>query len=489
MKPPFRCYKADTLIWAGAYPSTHAQTSEGIIETVQWLDAQSVGLIIDLTTPDDQLPDYRVHLTTHAPRIAYQRFPIRDVAVPSTPLMLAILDAISAAVADGKGVYVHCWGGVGRTGTVIGCWYVRQGFSGDEALARIQERRAGIERESPETDAQRAFVHTWREPTLQHALAMHTLRNRYRGAMIGMAVGDAIGTTIEFSQPGTKSVHDMVGGGVFHLPVGAWTDDTSMALCLAESLILQQEFDAADQMRRYTWWHERGYFSSIGRCFDIGSTTCTALTRFGRDGNPYAGSTNEHTAGNGSLMRLAPIPLMYGYDDALCVQYGRQSSRTTHGAPQAVDACAVYALLMAGALRGVSHARLCDDTYAPLTQHQWHHTIAEIVQGSYRYRQPPDIRGDGYVVHSLEASLWAFYRQSTFADAILAGINLCEDADTTGAIVGQLAGAYYGESAIPLRWRMRLIKYDEIAWRAEELLKLAWPMWQQRFAYFGDENI
>jgi ADP-ribosylglycohydrolase len=318
---------------------------------------------------------------------------------------------------------------------------------------------------------------------------MRTLRNRYRGSMIGMAVGDAIGTTIEFSPAGTQSVHDMVGGGPFRLPVGAWTDDTSMALCLAESLILQQEFDAADQMRRYTWWLERGYFSSIDYCFDIGVTTRQALYRFAKDGNPFAGSTDEYTAGNGSLMRLAPIPLLYGYDDALCVKYSRESSRTTHSAPQAVDACAAYALLIAGALRGYSHAQLCSETYPPLKEHQWHHTIAEVVSGSYRHHHPPHIAGTGYVVKSFEAAMWAFYHHVTFADAVLAGINLGEDADTTGAIVGQLAGALYGESGIPMRWRQRLLKYDVIAWRADELLKLAWPKWQAHIGQLRSANI
>jgi ADP-ribosyl-[dinitrogen reductase] hydrolase len=489
MTQPYRSYHADTLIWAGAYPSTYPRTAEGTIATLTWLATHKIEVIIDLTSPDDPLPDYTIYLATHTPQIERLRFPIRDMSTPSEPMMLAILDAMSAAVAAGKGVYVHCWGGVGRTGTVIGCWYVRHGATGDEALVRLNVCRAGIERESPETDAQRTFIQTWREPAPEAAQIMRTLRNRYRGAMIGMAVGDAIGTTIEFSDPGTESVHDMVGGGPFMLPVGAWTDDTSMALCLAESLILQQEFDAADQMRRYTWWHERGYFSSIGHCFDIGITTRQALMRFARDGNPIAGSTSENTAGNGSLMRLAPIPLMYGYDDALCVEYARQSSRTTHGAPQAVDACAAYALLIAGALRGHSHAQLCGATYAPLTQYQWHHTITEVVNGSYRHHQPPHIAGTGYVVKSFEAAMWALYHHETFADAVLAGINLGEDADTTGAIVGQLAGALYGESRIPIHWRQRLVKYDVIAWRAEELLKLAWPMWQVRFGQLPGQNI
>ena len=133
------------------------------------------------------------------------------------------------------------------------------------------------------------------------------LLDRYRGCLLGLACGDAVGTTVEFSPRGSfEPLTDMVGGGPFDLPVGAWTDDTSMALCLAASLIECGKFDLKDQIQLYCRWQDEGYLSSTGRCFDIGMTISTALNRFRRDGNPEAGSTDPNTAGNGCIMRLAP---------------------------------------------------------------------------------------------------------------------------------------------------------------------------------------
>jgi ADP-ribosyl-[dinitrogen reductase] hydrolase len=141
---------------------------------------------------------------------------------------------------------------------------------------------------------------------------MNAQMQRYRGSLLGLAVGDALGTTLEFKPPGTfPPLTDMVGGGPFHLEPGQWTDDTSMALCLAESLIERQGFDPVDQLERYLRWYRQGHLSSNGRCFDIGTTVQTALHRFEHTHKPYCGPTDPMSAGNGSLMRLAPVPLAY----------------------------------------------------------------------------------------------------------------------------------------------------------------------------------
>src|ERR1035437_5610419 len=125
---------------------------------------------------------------------------------------------------------------------------------------------------------------------------------RYRGCFLGLAVGDAVGTTLEFKRPGSfKPIKDMTGGGPFGLKPGQWTDDTSMALCLAESLIEKKGFDPADQMRRYVRWWKEGHFSCTGRCFDIGNATRTALSRFVETGEALSGSTDPKSAGNGSI--------------------------------------------------------------------------------------------------------------------------------------------------------------------------------------------
>jgi ADP-ribosyl-[dinitrogen reductase] hydrolase len=305
-----------------------------------------------------------------------------------------------------------------------------------------------------------------------------TRQGRYRGAILGSAAGDALGTTLEFKPPGTfEPITDMVGGGPFRLRPGEWTDDTSMALCLAESLIECEGFEPIDQLRRYVRWYREGHHSSTGQCFDIGNTVRAALHRFEHAGEPWCGSTGPDTAGNGPIMRLAPVPLFFTQDPVRAVAEAAESSRTTHGAPEAVDACRYLAALVVGAVEGRSKEDLLQPHFAPAPG-LWNGqplvpAIAEIADGSFRDREPPEIAGTGYVVRSLEAALWAFARSTTFEDGALLAVNLGDDADTTGAVYGQLAGAFYGVEAIPTRWRSALALRDRLEAYADDLLRLS----------------
>jgi ADP-ribosylglycohydrolase len=293
---------------------------------------------------------------------------------------------------------------------------------------------------------------------------------RYRGSLLGLAVGDALGTTLEFSPPGSFTpIDDMVGGGPFGLEPGQWTDDTSMALCLAESLIERRGFDPVDQMNRYVRWYRHGHLSSTGRCFDIGGTTRAALLRFMNDGNPYAGSIDPGSAGNGSIMRLAPVPLFFASSPEEAIERAADSSRTTHGAREAVDACRYLAALIVGALNGVPKEELLSKNYF---QGKLAPRIAKIASGSFRQQTP---KGTGYVVDSLEAALWAFDQSSSFQDGALLAVNLGDDADTTGAVFGQLAGAYYGEQGIPETWRKKLAFHDLIVSFTERICRGSCP--------------
>ncbi|HQF71376.1 MAG TPA: ADP-ribosylglycohydrolase family protein [Promineifilum sp.] len=306
---------------------------------------------------------------------------------------------------------------------------------------------------------------------------MNDLKARYRGCLLGLAVGDAVGTTVEFSPPGSFApVADMVGGGPFRLQAGEWTDDTSMALCLAESLLERDGFDAADQMDRYLRWYRHGHLSSNGRCFDIGNTVSSALRRYEQTGDPWAGSTDAYSAGNGSIMRLAPVPLFFAADAARAVAMSGESSRTTHGAPACVDACRYLGGLIVGALRGEPKDTLLSPRYCPAGAEPWaglDPDIAAIADGSFARRSPPDIVGSGYVVRSLEAALWAFHRADSFEEGCLLAVNLGDDADTTAAVYGQLAGAFYGEAGIPARWRARLAQGALITGFADRLYEAA----------------
>lgn len=294
-------------------------------------------------------------------------------------------------------------------------------------------------------------------------------RDRFRGCLLGLAAGDAVGVTAEFKERGSfPPIVDMVGGGPFDLEPGQWTDDTSMALCLAESLLTKDVFDADDQMRRYLRWRDEGYLSSTGSCFDIGSTVTAALTRYREIGNPFSGSTHPRSAGNGSIMRLAPLPMFYYPDREAALRYAVESSRTTHAAAECLDACRLLAEAIFRALEGKPQAEiLALDTVdgSPFTTT----SIAAIARGDYRHKSAAEIKGSGYVVESLEAALWCFGHTGSFEGAILAAANLGDDADTTAAICGQVAGAFYGESGIPPRWLEKLAMRDYITALADRL--------------------
>lgn len=295
-----------------------------------------------------------------------------------------------------------------------------------------------------------------------------SLSERYRGALLGLACGDAVGTTVEFQLRGSfEPMTDMMGGGPFQLKPGQWTDDTSMALCLAESLLSKNGFDAADQMGRYLNWWKWGYLSSTGECFDIGMTVSQALSRYQQTGEPFAGSTDPYTAGNGSLMRLAPVVLFFFPDARQTQRFCAESSRTTHAAPEAIECCQLFAELISTALLGASKTEMRKLPHLTFTQSN----VAAIARGDYLAKPASEIRGSGYCVQSLEAALWCFHHTDNFAAAILQAANLGDDADTTAAIVGQLAGAYYGVRAIPGHWLELLHEGEEIAATADRLLQ------------------
>ncbi len=303
---------------------------------------------------------------------------------------------------------------------------------------------------------------------------MTDAREHYRGCLLGLATGDALGTTLEFHAPGSfQPITDIVGGGPFNLKPGQWTDDTSMALCLAESLIECRGFDPVDQLKRYVRWWREGYLSSTGRCFDIGITTAAALRRFEATGKPYCGSTDRNAAGNGSIMRLAPVPLFFARDPQKAIERSAESSRTTHGSPEAVDACRYLGGLITGAVNGASKEDLLSTNYSPVPDHWTNQplapAIAEVAAGSFKRREPPEIKGSGYVVRSLEAALWAFSKTESFRDGCLLAVNLGDDADTTGAVYGQLAGAFYGEHQIPAEWLSKLALRKLIEKMADDL--------------------
>jgi ADP-ribosyl-[dinitrogen reductase] hydrolase len=219
-------------------------------------------------------------------------------------------------------------------------------------------------------------------------------------------------------------------------------------------------------MRRYCRWMNEGYLSSTGECFDIGSTVSAALRRFAVSGEPYSGSTDPRTAGNGCLMRLAPVPMYFYSDREKAIEWSGESAKTTHGAEECVQASRLFGAMLWLALSGADKETILRGHGIVALPSK---RLESIANGEYRDRSANEIRGNGYVVDSIEAALWCFDRTGSFEEAILHAANLGEDADTTAAICGQMAGAFYGESGIPEHWRHRLVMADQIRTLADRL--------------------
>jgi len=295
--------------------------------------------------------------------------------------------------------------------------------------------------------------------------------DRLRGALLGLAIGDALGAPVEFASPGAfPAVMDFRAGGRHRLNPGEWTDDTAMALALADSMT-QSGWDLNDQARRYVKWWQEGAYSVNGRCFDIGLTIRNSLARFESSGDARrSGNAAEDSCGNGSIMRLAPIAIRFAhlFPDQLgeLTHYAAESSLPTHASATCQSACRYLAVLLCGLMHGLPREEVFAPTWGPLTwlqsQGLLHASLHEVTAGGFRLKEPPDIVGSGFVVKALEAALWAVHNAPDFATAVLRAVNLGNDADTTGAVCGQLAGAAFGQSGIPQHWRDALARRDLI---------------------------
>jgi len=382
----------------------------------------------------------------------WRHWPIRDYSTPDAAFEAAwpVRSAqLRRLLASGARVLVHCKGGLGRAGMIAARLLVDCGDAPADAIRKVRAVRAACAIETPEQEdwvAQGRLQST----SAPAAADRESCLNRAMGALVGLAVGDAVGTTIEFAQkPDEPILLDMIGGGPFRLKAGEWTDDTAMAIALAHSLVAHPDVDPADLMDRFTAWHEVGAYACQGRCIDIGNTVQTALRRYRRDGNPLAGPTGDESSGNGALMRQAPVMIRHWRSRARMRQVVEIQTRTTHRSEATRKASRIFAEMVADAIGGASLVTILRSE------------AATDIDGAWRDQPRSAIRGSGYVVHSLQAAVWAVARTTNFRSAILLAANLGEDADTTAAIAGQLAGAIYGLKGIPREW------LDRLAWRGD----------------------
>ena len=378
----------------------------------------------------------------------WHHWPIGDYQVPDAAFMGAWPERsamLRGLLARGCRVLIHCKGGLGRAGCVAARLLVEGGMDPAMAIPAVRAARPG----AIETRAQEAWVAAGvPAPLPRPDRGRDAARDRAIGALLGLAVGDAVGAAIEFEpKPRFARLDDMAEGGPHRLKRGEWTDDTSMALALADSLLADAGLDASDLMRRFLDWTDTGAYSCTGKCFDIGIQTRAALERFRRNGEPLTGSVEPSASGNGALMRLAPVAIRHWQDREAMGRTAALQTRTTHGSPATIEASSIFSTMLADAIAG-------DELTTILSS-----PAADAIEGGWRGVHRDAIEGTGYVVRALQAAVWAVSRSTDFRSAVLLAANLGQDADTTAAIAGQLAGAVYGASGIPSAW------LGALAWR------------------------
>ncbi len=441
------------------------------------LDAGFDGFL-DLTEPGE-VPGYENYLPES---VRYVRKAITDHGVPrDAACMGEILAALDELLAAGRRVYVHCRAGIGRTGTVVACHLIEQGLAPEAALARLNELWLGSDRsdtwpEVPETDAQRDFILAYvpaADPTRAPEVmdAARTLRDRFQGALLGLAVGDALAAHTQFRKPGSfAAVGDLLGGGPFDLPRGAWTDDTAMALLLGESLLERAGFDGQDQVNRYVRWQREGYGSSTGQCVGISASVARALATALYRRQPFAGSHDPAQLDKDPLSRVAPVVMYFFSDPGAAIARAVESARITAQAPMVLDCVRLLAAMLRQALAGRDKAAILRPPRESWESLNTRPEVLAVYDGSYLRRMPPEITGGGHVVQALEAALWAFHRGESFREGALLAANLGRDCDVVASTYGQIAGAYHGVSAIPGIWRNSLMRQEVVIDTADRLL-------------------
>jgi ADP-ribosylglycohydrolase len=446
---------------AGEYPG--GATVELTRERLSRLLEAGIDCFMDLTQPQEIAP-YEPALPAG---VQYLRRSIVDPATPATAgEMLEILECLRRALREGRVIYLHCRAGIGRTGMVAGCLLAEHGLSGAEALEELnrlwrQCARAGVWPSVPETPEQVEYVRRWTprgaadsDPLLEPATlaAARGLRGRFQGTLLGLAAGDAVAAATQYRRPGRFTpVGDMLGGGPFDLPRGGWSDDTAMALCLADSLLERETFDARDQVERYRRWQQEGYLSATGQCVGITAGTARALALAQWRRQVFAGTHDPTVQDPESLSRVAPVAMyFFAQGPTVAAEQAAEAARTTCQAPLVLGACRTLAQALHAALSGRPKSAILAAAHMP---------------GGL----PAKASAPGAPA-ALAAALESFQRTASFREAVLAAANLGGNSDVVAAVCGAIAGAHYSLDAIPAPWRDSLLKRHWLEGYSDRLL-------------------
>jgi ADP-ribosyl-[dinitrogen reductase] hydrolase len=473
---------------AGEHPRRGAPQKAQLRERLRSLMDAGIDCFLDLTMPDEFEP-YEPDLP---PGVQYVRRPIRDHSLPGRPEhMVEILGHVESALRAGRRLYVHCHAGIGRTGMVVGCFLVEHGETGDHALESLNALWRQNERSRswpfvPETEEQIEYVRQWRAQARPTAAAQLTaiplkplpqreaapsrvvsgLRDRFHGALLGLAVGDALAVPTQGLKPGTfEPVTGVAGGGTAGLPAGAWTDDTSMALCIAESLLECGGFDSRDQIERLARWHKEGYLTSTGDCAGITANTARALAAARWRRQAFAGSHDPKQLDPEVLPRVAAAALYAFGSVEEAMHLACESSRLTCQAPGALEACRLLAASVHGALEGQQKDAIVDSVLSQAEPSATQGRIMAVLDKGGG-RSP---RAGATAPDVLAAAYWAFINTNSFQEGALQAANLGGSSDVVTATFGLLAGAHYGAQAIPGAWSKALMHKGLITDFAERL--------------------
>lgn len=307
------------------------------------------------------------------------------------------------------------------------------------------------------------------------------MENKVKAGIMGLCIGDALGVPVEFKKREHLKrfpVTEMLEFGSHNQPKGTWSDDSSLTLCLAE--VLTKGYDLEKIGKSFVKWVKYGHWTAHGRLFDIGGTTREAIVRLIKgESARFSGNIFEEDNGNGSLMRILPLAFYLKNEENIVKIYQmvKEVSTITHVHFRSVFACFIYVIFAIQLIKGknkteaYTYIQNVVMEYAEIQRFSlsevelFHRILNNDISG---YSED-EIRGSGYVLHSLEASLWCFLNSESYSEAVLKAVNLGEDTDTTGAITGGLAGIYYGFENIPQEWIADLVRKDDIEKLCEKL--------------------